>query len=129
MATMSQHEKAAEEARTACHQSESIMCAATGKAKEAASLIGAKAEAATEAVGAGMESLGHSIRDHTPKNGVMGHAGQVVADKLESGGRYLEDHGLQHIGADVTNAIRRNPIPALLIGVGLGLILARMTRS
>jgi hypothetical protein len=29
----------------------------------------------------------------------------------------------------MTNLIRRHPIPAVLIGIGLGYLLARMTRS
>jgi uncharacterized membrane-anchored protein YhcB (DUF1043 family) len=29
---------------------------------------------------------------------------------------------------DLTSLIRRNPIPAMLVGVGLGFLLARMTR-
>jgi hypothetical protein len=48
-----------------------------------------------------------------------------VAGTLESGGRYLEEQGLGGIAEDVTGLIRRNPIPAVLIGVGLGFMLAR----
>ena len=29
----------------------------------------------------------------------------------------------------MTNMIRRNPIPAVLIGIGIGFLLARATRS
>jgi hypothetical protein len=32
------------------------------------------------------------------------------------------------VGAGLTNLIRRYPVPALLIGFGLGLLLARLTR-
>jgi hypothetical protein len=98
------------------------------KAKEAATYVGNKAEAATQSVGAGMESLGGAIRDREPMRGTLHHAGEAVAEKLEGGGRYLEQHGLKGIGADVTNLIRRNPIPALLIGVGVGILIARIAR-
>jgi hypothetical protein len=98
------------------------------KAKEAATYIGSKAEAATQSVGAGMESLGGAIREHEPEQGALHNAGEAVADKLEGGGRYLEQQGLKGIGDDVTNLIRRNPIPALLIGVGVGILLARIAR-
>jgi hypothetical protein len=30
---------------------------------------------------------------------------------------------------DLSGVIRRNPIPALLIGIGIGFLLARSTRS
>jgi len=30
---------------------------------------------------------------------------------------------------DVTDLIRRNPIPALFVGIGLGFLLARLTTS
>jgi hypothetical protein len=46
---------------------------------------------------------------------------------LETGGQYLEQEGLKGIAEDVTNVIRRNPLATLLIGVGLGFILARAT--
>jgi len=91
--------------------------------------VAEKAEQATEAVGAGMESLGETIRAHTPKQGILNTAGEAIADKLESGGQYLESHGLKGIGDDVTNLIRKHPIPVLLAGVGLGFLLARMMRS
>jgi hypothetical protein len=75
-----------------------------------------------------MESLGCAIREHEPNEGMLHNAGEAVAEKLEAGGRYLEDHGLKGIGADVTNLIRQNPVPALLVGVGIGALLAFMVR-
>jgi hypothetical protein len=98
------------------------------KTQGAASFLEEKAEQAAEAVGAGMESLGQSIREHKPEGGVLGNAGEAVAKNLEAGGHYLEEKGLKGIGEDITNMIRRNPVPALLIGVGVGFLLARMMR-
>lgn len=98
------------------------------RAKQAAAYVGDQAERATAAVGAGIESLGSAIREHEPACGTLHNAGEAVADKLEGGGRYLEKNGLKGIGNDVTDIIRRNPIPALLIGVGVGILLARMVR-
>jgi len=98
------------------------------KAKDAVTFVGEKAEQATEKVGAGMESLGGAIREHEPKQGMLHCAGEAVAQKLEGGGRYLEQHGLKGIGDDVTSLIRRNPIPAILIGIGVGALLAQLVR-
>jgi len=108
--------------------STSLMSEVADKTKQAATYVGEKAERATEAVGAGMESLGGAIREHEPKQGMLHNAGEAVADKLEGGGRYLEEHGLKGIGADITSMIRKHPIPALLVGVGVGVLLARLMR-
>jgi hypothetical protein len=98
------------------------------KARDVASTVGDKAESATQSVGSGMQSLAGTIRDRAPQSGVLGGAASGVAGALDSTGRYLEEQGLSGIGEDLTNLIRRNPIPALLVGVGLGFLLARMTR-
>jgi hypothetical protein len=99
------------------------------KAGDAASYAGRKAEDAASGLGSGMKSLAGTIREHTPDKGMLGSATSAVADTLESGGRYLQEHGLSGIGDDMTNLIRRNPIPAVLVGIGIGFLLARATRS
>lgn len=116
-------------ASNATEDAKSMLSTATQKTKDAASYVGDKAEQATQAVGEGMESLGGTVRNITPKEGMLHNASEAVAGTLESGGRYLEEHGLQGIGDDLTNLIRKNPIPALLVGIGLGFCLARLTRS
>jgi hypothetical protein len=96
------------------------------KAKEAASAVGQKADDAVAAVGGGMRSLAETIREKSPHEGMLGRASSSVAGTLDTGGRYLQDEGLSGMAEDVTNLIRRNPIPAMLIGVGLGFLLARL---
>jgi hypothetical protein len=95
------------------------------KAGEAASFVGTKAEDVTSSVGAGMKNLAGTIREHTPA--IMSEAGTAVSDTLESGGRYLTDKGLKGIGEDVSELIRRNPVPALFVAIGLGFLLAKAT--
>jgi hypothetical protein len=58
----------------------------------------------------------------------MGTAASKVADTLERGGRYLQEEGLSGIAGDVTDLIKRNPIPALLVGIGIGFLLAQALR-
>jgi F0F1-type ATP synthase assembly protein I len=99
------------------------------KAKDVASVVGEKADSAVSSVGSGMQSLAGTIRDKGPSGGVLGGAASGVASALDSSGRYLEEQGLSGIADDMTNLIRRHPIPAVLIGIGLGYLLARMTRS
>ena len=93
--------------------------------KDAGSFVGKKADEAAKTVGGGMESLGGTIRDKGPHSGVLGSATSAVAGTLESGGRYLHEQGLSGIADDVTNTIRKHPVPALLIAVGLGFLCAR----
>jgi hypothetical protein len=96
------------------------------KARDAASAVGQKAEDATRAVGSGMESLAGSMRENLPHSGVIGGASSTVADTLETSGRYLEQEGLAGMAEDVMNFIRRNPLPAFLVGIGVGFMAARL---
>jgi hypothetical protein len=98
------------------------------KAKGAASNLGHQAEDATHAVGGGMQALAGTLRrDRLPQSGAIGTATGALESGLESTGKYLQEEGLQGMAEDVTNLIRRNPFPAMLLGVGLGFILARIT--
>jgi len=96
------------------------------KAADAGSYIAHKAEDATAAVGGEMKSLAGTIRDKGPHEGMLGNASSAVANSLESCGRELQEHGLTGIAEDITNTVRRHPIPAVLIGIGLGVLLARV---
>jgi hypothetical protein len=60
---------------------------------------------------------------------MLGSAASRVADTLESGGKYLEQEGLTGMAGDVTNLIKRHPVPALLIAVAVGVLIARAIRS
>jgi hypothetical protein len=108
MAVTTQQEKAREVAGKIGEAAAGAVETATRMAGDAAAFIGRKADSATSAVGTGMKS---------------------VAGTIESGGRYLEEHSLREIGSDFTDLIRRNPIPSLLIAVGLGFLLARAIRG
>jgi len=120
-------DKAKDMAADAGSKVQDAASAVAQKVGEAASFVGKKAEEATTAVGSGIKSLGGTLREHTPNKGMLGSASGAVADTLEGGGRYLQDHGLSGIGADLSTLIRRNPIPAVLIGIGVGFLLSRAT--
>jgi len=121
--------KAQDTASNVVDKAKQVASNVADKARNVASAVGDKADNATQSVGRGMESLAGTIRDRGPQSGFLGGATSGVANALEGSGRYLEEQGLSGIGEDLTNMIRRNPIPALLVGVGLGFLLARMTRS
>jgi len=122
-------EQAKDKASDVTNKAKDIGSAATQKVGEAANYVGKKADDATCAMGAGMKSAADTIRENAPDKGILGSASSAVASTLEQGGRYLEEQGLSGIGSDMTNLIRRNPIPAVLIGVGVGFLMARMFTS
>jgi hypothetical protein len=93
----------------------------------AATSAGRRAEEAASAVGGGMKSLAGTIREHAPREGMLGTASTNVARTLESGARYLEQEGFTGLAEDFSALVRRNPIPAVLIGIGFGFLLARTT--
>jgi len=95
------------------------------KAEDAASFVSGKADDATVAVGGGLRTLGSTLRQKAPHEGMMGDASSAVANTLERTGRHLQEDGFRGIVDDMTNAIRRNPIPALFVGIGVGFLLAR----
>jgi len=76
-----------------------------------------------------MRSVASSIKQHMPDHGMLGSASSAVSKSLESGARYLEEEGVRGMAEDLTNVIRRNPIPALFVGIGIGFLLARSLRS
>jgi len=96
------------------------------KASEAGSYISHKVEDATSSTGSGMRSVADSIRDRGPHEGMLGQASSAVADTLDTYGRELEERGLSGIADDLANTVRRHPVPSVLIGIGLGFMLARM---
>lgn len=120
-------EKAKDAANSITEKAKDMASAVVQGAEEATSYVGHKAEDATSSVGSGLKTLGHTIRENTPHDGVIGEASSAVANSLESTGRYLQEEGLKGIAEDMTNMIRRNPIPALLVGVGIGFLIARAT--
>jgi hypothetical protein len=99
------------------------------KAQEVASTVGHKAEDATAAVGHGMHTVADKVREYAPNEGVLGNASKTVAEVIDSAGKYVEDKNLSGMMEDVTGLIRRNPIPALLIGLGIGFLIGRALSS
>jgi phage-related protein len=120
-------DKAKEMAAEAGSKVKDVASAVGQKVGEAASFVGKKVDDASSALGCGIKSLGGTIREHTPDKGMVGDASSAVADTLEGGGRYLQEHGISGVGADVTDLIRRNPIPAVCLAIGLGFLLAKIT--
>jgi uncharacterized protein YjbJ (UPF0337 family) len=56
---------------------------------------------------------------------MAGSAATVVTDTAAGVGTYVQEKGLQGLSDDLTQLIRRYPVPALLVGLGIGFVLAR----
>ncbi len=95
----------------------------------AAGAVGAQADRAVSAAGGGLQSLADTARKNLPHEGMMGTASKMVADGLEAGGKYIEDKSLSGMTEDLGTLIKNHPIPAVLIGLGVGYLLGRALRS
>ena len=98
-------------------------------ANQAACDVGKRADELTANAGVGIQELGNRLSQNAPHAGVLGGASQAVAKTVKDGGQYLEDAKLSGITEDVAQLIRRNPIPAVLIALGLGWFVSRNLRS
>jgi len=122
-------DKGEDMATKAMEQAKNLGQNAMRSASDAATFVGDKAKAGTQAIGDTMENLGKKVRETGPHSGMLGTASSSMAEALESSGHYLKEHGLSGIGEDVTSLIRRNPIPAVLACVAFGYLIARASRS
>lgn len=121
--------KAEEIAKEAGHQLSQAKDRAVDGAKEMGQQIGQRADDATAAAGRGIQNVAETIREHAPNSGVMGSAARTFTEGIESGGRYLEREKLSGMMDDLTDVVRRNPVPALLLAATAGFLLARVLSS
>jgi ElaB/YqjD/DUF883 family membrane-anchored ribosome-binding protein len=98
------------------------------KATQVGSQMADKADAATTTVGEKMTDVAQTIRQKAPASGPMADAADTAADTLQRAGSYLQEQDLADMRADLEGLIRRHPVESLLIGFGLGYLLARGMR-
>ena len=121
-----QFERAKDYAGEAVQKAKDAASTVGQKASDAASAAGRKLDDAASSVGQGVSSFADRIRSSAPHEGMMGQAAQGVADRLQQGGRYLQEQGVSGMVGDLGDLIRSNPVPAVLIGVGLGFLIGRL---
>jgi hypothetical protein len=109
------------------HKAQQVAGSVASTARDMASRAAEKADDALATVGSGMSSLAGTIRDKGPHTGMLGTAASSVAGGLQAGGDYLQEHGMGDMMSDLTKVIRQYPIPSLLVGFGVGFLLARVT--
>jgi hypothetical protein len=59
--------------------------------------------------------------------GALSTAATAVAGGAESASSYLQEKKFEEIATDLTALIRRYPVQSLVVGVGIGYLLARLT--
>jgi len=116
-------------ASTVAHKAQDAASTVANKAQDAASTVGHKAEDATTAVGHGMQNLADKVRDNAPHEGMLGSASKSVADAIDNAGKYVEDKNLTGMVDDMSGLIKRNPVPALLLALGVGFLIGRALSS
>ena len=123
-------DKANEAGKYVADSAKNVASSAMHSANDAASYVGHRADDARSVVGSSIKSAADSLRSAAPQeSGMMHDAAGSVAATLESAGKYIEEQGFDAMAEDVTNAIRRNPIPAVCIAAGIGFLLARACTS
>jgi ElaB/YqjD/DUF883 family membrane-anchored ribosome-binding protein len=98
------------------------------KATQVGSQVAEKADTATATVGEKMTDVAQTIRQKAPVSGPIADAADTAADTLQRAGSYLQEQDLADMRADLEGLIRRHPVESLLIGFGLGYLLARSMR-
>jgi len=120
--------KAQDTASNVAQRAQDLASNAASKAQEFASTAADRAEDALSSVGDRMSSWGSSLRESAPREGALGTAAGSVAGSLESGGRYLQQHGFNDMTEDVSAVIRHYPIQSLLVAFGVGCFLGMASR-
>ena len=98
------------------------------QAQEAGAVAAAKADDAMTATGDQMQSFAQTIREKAPTEGRVGEVAQQAATALERGGTYLQQSDLNGVRDDLEQIVRRYPVQSLLVGLGIGYLVARATR-
>jgi uncharacterized protein YjbJ (UPF0337 family) len=100
----------------------------SAKVQEFGTSAARKANDAAAATGEKLGSLAGAIRGSAPSEGKVATAAATVADGLDSAGHYLREKKFDHLGRDLTSLVRTYPIHAVVIGIGVGYLLARRSR-
>ena len=106
-----------------------VVATMSAKAREFGATAAKKASEAAPVIGGKMKSLASAIRGKAPHEGKIGTTATKVAGGLESASCYLQEKKFDHLGEDVRGLVRRYPLQSLLVGVGLGFLLARRNKK
>ena len=121
--------KAKEAAASAGEVASHATSAVGAMASRAACDIGKEADHLAASAGTCIEGLGDRLSKNAPHSGILGNTSQAVAGAVREGGEYLQSAKLSGMTEDVAHLVRRNPIPAVLIAIGLGWFVGRNLKT
>jgi ElaB/YqjD/DUF883 family membrane-anchored ribosome-binding protein len=88
-----------------------------------------KAKSATDFVAEKSEKVAHTAAEHA---GEIGERARLAADRAQRWAGEVYDstaHAARDMSHELTSLIRRYPIPALLVGFGMGVVMGRVVRA
>jgi hypothetical protein len=91
--------------------------------------VGDKADDVIHATGEHLSEMADTVRAKSPTGGPVGDLAASGADALDRSGSYLQQADLGDIRNDLETVIRRHPVESLVVGLGLGYLVARAIRS
>lgn len=104
-------------------------CDVGARASQAACDVGKKANDLTASTGVGIQELSDRLLKNAPHTGALGSVSQAVAGAVKEGGEYLEGVKLSGMTEDLAQLVRRNPIPSVVIAIGLGWFVGRKLKG
>jgi ElaB/YqjD/DUF883 family membrane-anchored ribosome-binding protein len=127
-ATGDESKSFSERADDARHKTTEAIDSAKQKTAEVTSAAADKASDAMTTAGDQISNLAQTVREKAPAEGRAGEIATNAAEALERGGRYLQQADPTMVRGDLERVIREHPIEAMLVGLGVGYLLARSMR-
>ena len=74
------------------------------------------------------ESIRREARE-TTKDSSAHQTADEVAKGLEKAAHYLNTNSVEQMGSEATKVVRQNPVPALLVALGIGMVIGLILNS
>ena len=126
-AVASATEKVKNAARSVMDQTSDFRSEASSRLQNAGAYVSDKADDAAIAVGGQLKAASNAVRQNAPSEGTFANAAGSVAQSLQQAGESLEHDGVSAIGCQISKMIKNNPIPAVLMAIGLGMLISHAT--
>lgn len=120
--------KLAETAHRVADRTREVASTVKTRASEIGSRVVDRTDAAMSAAGERIENLGQSLRGRATEEGRMGRVLTRTASALEQSGLYLQESTPTDVRMDLEDVMRKRPVTTLLVGAGIGFLIARALR-
>lgn len=122
-----EREQIDERAHPASEQGQSTGERLQANVTEQGAVVAERADAAMSATGERMTDAAQRLRERAPE-GRLGDVATGAADAIERSGEYLQQADVGKVRNDLELLMREHPVETLLVGIGIGYLLARATR-